>query len=107
MKSPLGLRGLAGVAATCAAAQLKRRTGLAFGDEVLLLFIRGAIFAVVNSKSGFSEHGRCILPCYPLFYVWVAATVVSALQNGAGARRKKLLVGAIAGTLLWALVSVL
>jgi hypothetical protein len=39
-------------------------------DELILLVPPLVIFAVVSSKTGFSEHMRYVLPCFPCLFVW-------------------------------------
>ena len=43
-------------------------------DLFTLLFPPLVLFAVVSSKSGFSEHMRYVLPCFPFFFVWISGT---------------------------------
>jgi hypothetical protein len=41
-------------------------------DELILLFPAIFIFAVVSSKTGFSEHMRYVLPAFPYFFIWIS-----------------------------------
>jgi len=72
----------------------------------MLLVVPATIFVVVSSKTGFSEHGRYILPCVPLVLVWIAATIGTAIRTS---QTKTAHVTAIVGTfigLCWTLGSV-
>ncbi len=48
-----------------------RIVGLTGADSLCVLAPPAIIFAVASFKSGFSEHGRYVLPCLPFLYVWV------------------------------------
>ena len=41
-------------------------------DLFILLFPPLVVFAVVSSKTGFSEHFRYVLPCFPFLFVWIS-----------------------------------
>lgn len=41
-------------------------------DEFILLFPAVVIFAVVSSKTGFSEHMRYVLPTFPFFFIAIS-----------------------------------
>lgn len=40
-------------------------------DEMVLLVPAVVIFTVVSSKTGFNEHMRYVLPCFPFVFVWL------------------------------------
>lgn len=41
-------------------------------DSLILLAPPLIIFGVVSSKSGFSEHMRYVLPCFPFIFIWIS-----------------------------------
>jgi 4-amino-4-deoxy-L-arabinose transferase-like glycosyltransferase len=43
-------------------------------DEAILLFPAAVIFVFVSSQTGFSEHMRYVLPCFPFTYVFISRT---------------------------------
>ena len=43
-----------------------------YRDEFILLLPPIAIFIVVSAKSGFSEHLRYALPCFPFAFIWAS-----------------------------------
>ena len=44
-------------------------------DEWILLAPPAVVFIVVSMKTGFSEHMRYVLPCFPFAYVWVSRSI--------------------------------
>jgi hypothetical protein len=101
VKAPLGMWGLAALATLCAIRQLSAGRGVAAGDQALVLAIPAILFAVVSFKCGFSEHGRYILPCYPLFFIWTAAVLTAGVAGATGATGRRLLMGGVACLLVW------
>lgn len=43
-------------------------------DTLVLLTPPLVIFCVVSSKTGFSEHFRYVLPCFPFLFIWLSQT---------------------------------
>lgn len=73
IKVPLGIWGLAGLS-------LFRRisgrcSGTDFRDEMILLAPAMVIFTVVSAKTGFNEHLRYVLPCFPFAFIWISSVV--------------------------------
>lgn len=50
-------------------------------DTFALLFPAFAIFSIVSSKTGFSEHTRYVLPAFPFFYVAIASVTTRYLTR--------------------------
>jgi len=48
-----------------------RLGGTPWRDEMVLLVPAVIIFTVVSSKTGFNEHMRYVLPCFPFVFVWL------------------------------------
>jgi 4-amino-4-deoxy-L-arabinose transferase-like glycosyltransferase len=46
--------------------------GASLRDMCVLLIPAAVIFVVVSSKTGFSEHFRYVLPCFPMLFVWLS-----------------------------------
>jgi len=80
IKIPLGTWILAGMAMTMRI--ISRRKALTpnslstiqaprLRDEIILLFPALLIFIVVSSKTGFSEHFRYVLPCFPFAFIFI------------------------------------
>ncbi|MBX3435231.1 MAG: glycosyltransferase family 39 protein [Pirellulales bacterium] len=51
---------------------LSRAPSPSLRDICVLLLPMAVIFVVVSSKTGFSEHFRYVLPCFPMLFVWVS-----------------------------------
>ena len=47
-------------------------------DVVVLAIIPAVIFIVVSSKTGFSQHARYILPCFPFTFILISVVLVHA-----------------------------
>jgi 4-amino-4-deoxy-L-arabinose transferase-like glycosyltransferase len=43
-----------------------------FRDTLILLTPPLVIFCVVSAKTGFSEHFRYVLPCFPFLFIWLS-----------------------------------
>lgn len=69
IKVPLGLWAL-GVLAVVGS--LRRRCVATHRDQFILLFPPLIISAIVSSKTGFSEHMRYVLPCFPFIFIWIS-----------------------------------
>jgi len=49
-------------------------------DFLILLLPPLVIFCVVSSKTGFSEHFRYVLPCFPFVFIWISCFTPIALE---------------------------
>jgi hypothetical protein len=45
-------------------------------DSLILLAPPLLILCVASAKTGFSEHFRYILPCFPFLFIWISQTIV-------------------------------
>lgn len=94
IKSPLGLLILASIAllhelattfgfqGPSPANRYRHQSAYSFRDTTILLLPPGIIFAIVSFKSGFCEHMRYALPCFPFFFVWISGTLRIFLDKG-------------------------
>lgn len=73
VKTSLGLWVLACVILASHARRASRTRRLRKRDEFILLFPAVVVFVVVSSKTGFSEHFRYALPCFPFVFVWLSS----------------------------------
>jgi len=77
VKVPLGTSALVILAATAGALRKTLAPPLCAGrciswrDEFTLLAPAMVILALVSSQTGFSEHMRYVLPCFPFVFVWI------------------------------------
>lgn len=74
VKTPIGTLILVCTCVTCTGAIKKGH----FRDLFVLAVIPLVIFAVVSSKTGFSHHGRYILPCYPFVFILISVLLFSS-----------------------------
>jgi 4-amino-4-deoxy-L-arabinose transferase-like glycosyltransferase len=79
IKVPLGLWTMAALALVCSLAPVlggesRVRGSCSFRDTFILLTPPLVIFCVVSSKTGFSEHFRYVLPCFPFLFIWLSQT---------------------------------
>jgi hypothetical protein len=49
-----------------------RRGFVPFRDTIVLLTPPLVIFCVASAKTGFSEHFRYVLPCFPFLFIWIS-----------------------------------
>ena len=52
-----------------------------YRDLFILLFSPLVVFVVVSSKTGFSEHMRYVLPCFPFAFIWVSGMARNLLDK--------------------------
>lgn len=69
-------------------------------DMFVIAAIPFAIFVVVSSKTGFSHHGRYILPCYSFTFVYIA---VAICKPAGGWLYRRI----VAGGITWSITSLL
>ena len=74
IKVPLGVWGLCVILVMHCLVVMRNdvRAITSIGDIVVLLFPAFTILIIVSSKTGFSEHFRYILPCFPFFFIWIS-----------------------------------
>jgi len=77
IKVPLGLWSLGAVALL---GLLASRSSVAWRDILILLAPPLIVFIVVSSKTGFSEHFRYILPCFPFVIIWISGILSNFLD---------------------------
>ena len=70
VKLPTGSLALLACAAVATCRIGRGKGALSLPDALCLLAPPAVIFAVASLKSGFSEHGRYVLPCLPFLHVW-------------------------------------
>ncbi len=125
IKVPLGTWLLGLIAAVAMLRAIKRRGSgqapIGFRDSMILLIPPLVIFAVCSAKTGFSEHFRYVLPCFPFAFIWIGCFALRALKvsgnfldkeettatisRSAFGRTPKLLVSFASVLLLWSVAS--
>jgi hypothetical protein len=78
IKAPLGLLILGAAAAL---ALCFRRSPVDWRDTFILATPPLVVLIVVSSKTGFSEHMRYVLPCFPFVFVWLSGFSRKFLDN--------------------------
>ena len=83
IKVPLGTLVLAlfSLCVTCCWFGLRKHDAIfchATNDLIQLLAPLFMILFVVSLKSGFSEHFRYALPCFPFFFIWISSVSIQA-----------------------------
>ena len=85
LKSPLGLFGL-GVLSVIKGMGC-RRPILGALALLPLLFPPAVLFLVASSKTGFSEHLRYVLPCFPFLFILVSGAADQTVRTSTGPER--------------------
>jgi hypothetical protein len=53
-------------------------------DELMLLLPPLVVFAVVSAKTGFNEHMRYVLPCFPFIFIWISSAARNFVDKAVG-----------------------
>jgi hypothetical protein len=82
----------------------RRSYSAAWRDEMFILMPMAVIFLFVSQETGFSAHSRYVIPALPYLFIWTSKIARAfALRPISGARRALSI--AIAGGILWSLIS--
>jgi len=78
-------------------------------DSMFLLAPPLVIFTVVSMKTGFNEHFRYVLPCFPFIFIWISRIAVCRLTTALASLKFRakgaLSSAAILGALTWSVTS--